>query len=496
MKLWKLKTLLSLGAAVALVAGCSGGDSQNSSSSDGATRISMIAKLHVAEAPSDKLEKLLEEKTNTELDIQWVPNTIYEDKINAAFATGALPMTFSGDINKFREAILDGQFWEIGPYLQEFDNLKNLDPGVLKNMEVEDKMYSLYAERPLSRQGLIFRKDWADNLGLSTPTNLDELYELLRQFKNNDPDQNGKDDTIGLTDRSDMVFGAFKTVASWHGTPNYWGEKDGQLLPEFMFPEYMETMRFFKKLHTEGLINQDFPVTSKEDQRALMVSGKAGAYIGSMPDAWGLQTDLAEVNPNGVLDVQNRIEGPHGLGIWMATQGGGEVQLFPKSAIQSEDQLKKVLSFFDQLMSPEVANLALWGVEGEHYTVVDGLAKPIEDTKKLNREVKPYVSIAVGGEMTIPDRLRAKWEDPVKQKAEDLVLDNNEFLIENPASALESKTFTEMGVRLQQLINDATFKFILGEIDEAGFQKVVDKWLADGGQRIIDEYTADYSASK
>ncbi|MCA0758716.1 extracellular solute-binding protein [Paenibacillus sp. N4] len=511
MKRRKLATLVPIGVAVALIAGCAGskepapaaasdngnkGANEESAAPKNPTKISIIAKLHVAEVPSDKLEKLIEEKTNTELDIQWVPNTIYEDKINAAFATGALPMSFSGDINKFREAIIDGQFWEIGPYLEEFENLRNLNPSVLRNMEVDGKLYSLYSERPLSRQGLIFRKDWADQLGLSAPKNLDELYEMLKQFKNNDPDQNGKNDTIGLTDRSDMVYGAFKTVASWHGTPNYWGEKDGKLLPEFMFPEYMETMKFFHKLHQEGLINQDFPVTSKEDQRALLVSGAAGAYIGSMPDAWGLQTELTKVNPKGVLDVHNRIEGPKGLGVWLAVQGGGEVLLFPKSAVKTEEQLKEVLSFYNQLMSPEVANLALWGVEGEHYTVVDGLAKPAEDTAMLDREVKPYSVIAIGGEMSIPDRLRAKWEDPIKQKAENLVLDNNEFLIDNPAAPLESKTFVEMGERLQQAINDATYKFILGDIDEAGFQKVVDKWLADGGQKIIDEYTADYEASK
>ncbi|MNH31966.1 Lipoprotein LipO precursor [compost metagenome] len=114
----------------------------------------------------------------------------------------------------------------------------------------------------------------------------------------------------------------------------------------------------------------------------------------------------------------------------------------------------------------------------------------------LDREVKPYAVIAIGGDTSIPDRLRAKWEDPVKQKAENLVLDNNEFLIDNPAAPLQSQTFIEMGVRLQQVINDATYKFILGDIDEAGFQKVVDKWLADGGQKIIDEYSADYEASK
>ena len=93
---------------------------------------------------------------------------------------------------------------------------------------VDGKVYSLYQGRPLSRQGLIYRKDWADNLGLSAPKTVDEFYEMARAFSEDDPDGNGKNDTIGLTDRSDLIFGVFKTIASWHGTPNNWGEKDGR----------------------------------------------------------------------------------------------------------------------------------------------------------------------------------------------------------------------------------------------------------------------------
>ncbi|WP_347835768.1 hypothetical protein [Gracilibacillus sp. JCM 18860] len=87
------------------------------------------------------------------------------------------------------------------------------------------ELYTLYQGRPLSRQGIIYRKDWAENLGLEAPTTTDEFMEMVRAFTEDDPDGNGKDDTFGLTDRSDLIYGAFKTVSSWFGTPNYWGEK-------------------------------------------------------------------------------------------------------------------------------------------------------------------------------------------------------------------------------------------------------------------------------
>ena len=67
-----------------------------------------------------------------------------------------------------------------------------------KNASIDGKLYGIYRERPLSRQGIVIRKDWLDNLGLDMPKTVDELYETAKAFTEKDPDQNGKNDTIGF----------------------------------------------------------------------------------------------------------------------------------------------------------------------------------------------------------------------------------------------------------------------------------------------------------
>ncbi|GAA0854793.1 extracellular solute-binding protein [Bifidobacterium pullorum subsp. gallinarum] len=512
MKKKKASSILAIVIALSVLAGCGGGSSapaatgtSNGSAVQGENKsepvaISIMANLHTPEVPSDMIEKLLEEKTGTKLEIQWVPDGTYDEKVNASFATGTLPqVTYlknAASLVNMRDAIRNGQFWEIGPLLDQYPNLSRLKPEVLKNTAVDGKIYALYREVPLSRQGIIYRKDWADKLGLSAPTHIDEFYNMLKQFKENDPDGNGKDDTIPLTDRNDLVYGAFKTISSWLGTPNNWGEKDGKLAPEFMFPEYMETMNFFKKLHQEGLINQDFPVTSKTDQQNLFITGKSGVYIGAMGDVSSLHPKVVEVNPDAELDVQNKIEGgPNGYGIW-SVPGYGSVILFPKTAIKTEEDLNNVLTFMDQLMSPELGNLIYWGVEGTHHKLEDGKVIPSEDTKLTDREVKPYQAIQVGGPLTIEGFYEPKHMLPVKAKSEEMITENNDYLIEDPSAALDSKTFNEKGVQLQEMIKDGTYRYMLGDIDEAGFQSVVDNWLKSGGQQIIDEFNVSYSSSK
>jgi putative aldouronate transport system substrate-binding protein len=492
------KSVLLSAVALTLVAGCAkapvapGNTAENGGSQqNGPTKISIMINLHTPEIPSDKLKKILEEKTNTELDIQFVPDGTYNEKLNVAFSTGSLPQAVYAQISNFRQAILDGQFWEIGPFIKDYPNLNQLKPEVLKNTAVNGKIYALYQESPISRQGVIYRKDWADNLGLKAPTTLDELYTMMKLFKEGDPDKNGKNDTFGLTDRNDFQYGAFKTVASYHGTPNNWGMKDGKLLPDFMFPEYIETMKYIQKLHQEGLINQDFPVTSKTDQQNLLISGKAGVYIGSMQDAIGLQDKVAALNPAAQLDVQNRIAGPKGNAIW-ALPGYGAVVLFPKTAVKNEEQLKSILAFYDKLMSPELANLINYGEENIHYTPAEGgKITRVDDNKLLDKELKPYMSLRIGGPSTI-NLKELFYIKPIQARAEVLVKDNESFLIHDPTAPLFSKANTEIGTRLQEIIKDATYKFMMGSIDEAGFNKEVERWRKDGGDTIIEEFNESY----
>lgn len=458
------------------------------------TKITIMLPLNTSETPPDTIKNEVEKLTNTKLTYQFFPADTYEEKLNTSFATGSLPqVTYLKNSTTFiqmKEAIKDGQFWEIGPLLSEFPNLSKMKPEILNNTKVDDKLYTLYIGRPLARQGMIYRKDWADKLGLSAPTNVDELLAMAKAFTEQDPDGNGQKDTIGLVDRNELVYGAFKTVSSWFGTPNYWGTKDGQLEPEFAFDQYYDTMDFFKALRDGGYMNQDFAATSKTDAVKMFTSGKAGMYIGgSMQDIDSLNKDLIKNVPDAVLDTHSMVAGPDGKFAQWMIPGYNNVVLFPKSAVKDEAELKKILAFFDKMMTPEVANLMYWGIEGVHYTVVDGKAKASDDKELTEREVKGYKDSVIGEAET--NGMYPPFVDlPGRIHAEELVLENVKVGVADPTAALDSNTYTEKGVELQQIITDATYQYMYGQIDRAGFEKAVQDWKSRGGDSIIQEFNA------
>ena len=146
---------ITLMALSIVAAGCGkGSDSSTGSTSSPAPtvdntplKLTIMANLSTPEVPSDKLEKLLEQKTNSDITFQWVPDGSYDEKFQAALATGSLPQAVylknQSSFVLLRQTLKDGQFWEIGPYLKDYPNLKNLNPEVLENTKVMGKIYSM-----------------------------------------------------------------------------------------------------------------------------------------------------------------------------------------------------------------------------------------------------------------------------------------------------------------------------------------------------------------
>lgn len=463
--------------------------------------LSIMLPLHQAQEPPRSLIQEIESRTGYKLSIQWIPDDIYSTKMMNVLESknsGQAVFVKPTDLATVKNAIRSGLFWNIGPYVDYYPNLKLLNADNRIPFQVDGKVYGLTNERPESSQGVIIRKDWLERLALQEPKTIEDLYKVMKAFTADDPDGNGKADTIGLADRGDLYYGAFKTLSSYFGTPNGWKLDGGNFIPEFETPEYMATMDFMKKLYNENLINKDFPVTSKSVQRFTFITGKAGVYVGSLADAPRLLDETRQVSPDAAFTVLNRIEGPKGYGVW-SISGSSGMFMFSKRNIKNEEQLKQALAFFDRTMDKDVSNLLMYGMEKVHYLLKDEKASvPTSDMyRKYNAEVTPLKTLMIGN-ISNPNLYKRDPEgtDPFLLMVNEKIADNSSILIENPAANLASDTFDARNVELNSIISNATYNYILGKLDRQGFLSETALWRERGGDLVIQELQQSYAQNK
>lgn len=507
-----MKPMVSKMAAFTLVCGlllsaCGGGGgkgetAQGSGGSvaagDEKATITWLNILHTASPPTDTVLNKIEEKTGADIKFSWIPDASKEERINTSLASDSLADIVTLTIldnSSVRNALKSGMFWEVEPFLDEFPNLAKISQDTRRSASIDGKLYGVPFQKDLARNGVVIRKDWLDKLGLSVPKTTDELMNVAKAFTEQDPDGNGQKDTTGFMDRSDLIYGAFKTLGSYFGTPNNWRvTDDGKMIPEFETEGYVKTMDYMKTLYEKGYINQDFAVTAKTDQQQKFAQGKAGIYVGALFDGKNLLNMAKGVQDNMQLALVNNITSTGNesdRAIWAANNGIGGLLAFPKSEVKDEAELKRVLKFVNDLMDDDVYALMTYGIEGVHYTVDANDAVTITNTDLWQQEVQPFAS-------SRPSETGYKIHDadPLKAEADKLIKENAKYGVLNPAYSLESETYTTQGSELQKIITDATYKYILGKINLDEFKAAVENWKKSGGSKIIEEYEAAYKATQ
>ncbi|MDF2921371.1 MAG: transporter substrate-binding protein [Paenibacillaceae bacterium] len=457
-----------------------------------------IATPQVGEAPKadGEVELAIEKYTNTKLDIQWIPPAAFEDKKNIMIASNEMPKAFKLTYNATTlSAIQSGLFWDITDYLKDYKNLAAENPTYYNNIKIDGKLYGLPLYRDIGRAGIIYRKDWYDALDLKTPSTLDDWYNIMKAIAEKDPDKNGQADTYAVfLDKSyngATDSGALMTrLAVPQGAPNKWGVVDGKVTPEFMTQPYVDVLKMFRKLYAEKAINQDFSVIQRADSQAKFNAGKAAIH--NAPASAGASSidNMLKSVPAGVGDIEPYL-GPNGIRV-PAESGNNGFYVFPKSSVKTEAELRQVLTFFDKMLDAEMSTLLTRGIEGKHFAKTTNNKVKMTDLALFNVEVKPFrdslPSFEVGGK-----GLQAELT-PLQEKGWKIVADNLPHVVPNVALTFTSDTYTEKGAELDILIGDAQTKYIMGKIDDAGWQAEVENWKKAGGDKIIADYTAQYNA--
>ena len=262
----------------------------------------------VTDYKENSYTKWVEEQTGVNLEFVQFSGTSKDAGTQASLMMAAgekmpdILYAFSG-INKQQgeEYGVDGYFLDLNPYFEQgynyyqkqsmqtlFGDDANRVYHMVMDQGIEPTTGGLYdfptmQEVPLDtpKYHAWINQEWLDALGLEAPKTIDELYDVLVAFRDQDPNGNGKKDEIPMIGKADN---SYKDIVLYVinayifcNTSYHFNVTDGKLWIPYDQDEYRQALCFVNKLVKEGLLS---PLTWTQTANELkaLINSTDGTY--------------------------------------------------------------------------------------------------------------------------------------------------------------------------------------------------------------------------
>lgn len=437
----------------------------------------------------------IEAQTGIRMEVTYVPYDDYKTKLNTMIASRTLP-----DIFRIDDVATAIEFRDSGLLMPMDDLLAEYGPHIMAELgddittspiNAGGEVYGIYRAAVPYMSNLAIRTDWLENLGLEMPADLDSFYEVLRAFTFDDPNGTGADDTIGYVGTMagmrtfSHIFGAFGIPLDTNIRPILL--EDGTVTTYMKHPNYLDAIKYLRKLYDEGLLLPDFATTPLMSAFELLWTGRTGAF-----DFQNVGTTNNWVN-GGRYTEDPMPEFDFTVLAGPGSEGGSAME-YPNyvavTVISSTcENPEAAMKLLDYLYSEEGDELTYLGVEGVMYEWVD---KENGQYKLLDEYVDQATHRAAGGFV-----YNEQWP---KQNAEvrtmnKLTQDGQAYAqahgIEWPYILTPLEAEIEYKATLDDITKQAFAELIMtkGDVD-AEYAAFVARWENEGGLEYEAEATA------
>jgi len=224
----------------------------------------------------DEVVKAYEEKTGIKLIVNQPAHNEYYEKVDLAFATGEIPDVLLLSTDMYVTYAVNGALYDITD-LYEKSEVKNnmVDQSIVDALRLDGRLYGLPVERgngPIT----YVRGDWLEKLNIDVPTNYDEFIEMLRKFRDEDPDGNGEKDTIPFTAPGLMGINYMREFYQ-DANPGFY-KKDGKWVDGMTEPEMKAALQRMQDAYKEGLIDKEVVTNKTSTCRDKFYAGNVGVF--------------------------------------------------------------------------------------------------------------------------------------------------------------------------------------------------------------------------
>jgi len=399
----------------------------------------------------------------------------------------------------------------------------------------DGKKFAIPVLRPTAgtQSVLWIRQDWLDKLNLKAPTTLDELEKVMDAFVNQDPDGNGKKDTLALElAMKDQVVGSPMGDTSWFfgmfgAIPERWyPDTDGNLKYGSIQPEVKSGLSKLNEWMNKGYIASDIALHDFNKVAENVASGKVGmlggenwmmVYPGSM---------LLASNPNAIYNPYPIPKGADGKNMRTIADPYTSAILINKDI--SEEALQAFFHYQNALYEAYNSDdpLLFKGFQDGYDYVIENGKAVMDESKITGGKVSTMKYTITGSDAVYPSK---RLEANVKM-AKNETLSNQELAAlaptgilgndnSNPLEAFSSKALlvamdqsdidvpeyfqgpsTKTMLSRQELLTkmqiDSYIEIIYGKKPVDEFDSFVAKWKSSGGDNIIKEVNEWYDTVK
>ena len=266
--------------------------------------ITLAVNTTTPDAEATHLHAFLLEEFKINLIVTEYTSENWKEQLTLMLAEDNLPDIISNTgwtFSQFNEYANEGYFLNLSPYLELAPNLQEIFkqyPSYRSQMTNTDGyIYGLSQLTTINQnapaRGFIDER-WLANVGMEVPRTVDELYAVLKAFKEQDANGNGDP-----TDEVPMYLNAdyknrnntFRILANAFGiysdnpTRKMAIDENGNIFAPWTTENWKDLMKFCHKLYEEGLIDTNYVTKSSAEFKEMVKNQTVGSFGANAPFA-------------------------------------------------------------------------------------------------------------------------------------------------------------------------------------------------------------------
>ncbi|RCX17517.1 carbohydrate ABC transporter substrate-binding protein (CUT1 family) [Anaerobacterium chartisolvens] len=459
-------------------------------------------------SPDLPIIKEITQKTNVSFDFIPGPNTEdqFREKFNVTIASGSIPdvvvSPYRDDMFKVAE---QGIFEPLDRHVEKSaPNLKAIldsDPNIIKSLRSTDgQNYFLpFLGAVRTFKVWMVREDWLQKLNLQKPETLDDWYNMLKAFKEQDPNGNGKPDEIPYTTRNTkagvLAFMEAYGISGFEANEQFFIE-DNTVKYAYTDPRCKEALTYIRKLYAEGLIDPEYATNDTKVWLSRITNEVSGACQDTCARAYSLGTQIKAANPasSASMVVVPPPKGP--TGTQMTTSQMQPVRGFTAISVKSKYK-EEIVKLFDYFYGEEGSLMMNFGIEGQTYDMVSGKPQYTDAIMKdpQGRSILSMLNVYghrewaykqdIGYEDALMDDKYVKYRNDMEQYIRPTIPALS--FTEEERDIINSK-YTEIQTYKDEMID----KFIMGKEPLEKFDEFVSKIKSMGIEDVLKVEQAAY----